>query len=1387
MKRITTILIYVFLAATFTGFSQDDSYIFKNITASNGLSQHDVNCITQDKDGFLWFGTNDGLNKYDGYNFTVFKPIKDNDSSIKGRIIQDVETDSYGNLWIVTLDGGLNYFNSKKELFKNFNTKLADFGSYANKITISPDGILWVQFKSKLCYAILKENVDDMEFFPLIEESNTIREENTKRIYIKNKTVYYETNASSYSLDYIKSNTALKNISLKAEQTNNFISQLDDKGDAVWELRKEGVYHKNKASTAYLECAVTSESAVIDKKGALWCVIEDKLSVVNKDNGVLKYTSIDFETFDYLQLKNNSVKSIYLDNTGSLWVGTNGGGIYKKTTNALRFKHYNKSSKENSLSGNKIRSLHEDQFENLWIGTEGGGLSFLSKSNNSYSYFSAFEASKSKRGISSNNVFSIAENIIDANTSILWFSTENGGLNKLVLSGGTPPNLFNFKKYNNPTEDGSNINYRAIHSVLGEGSKQLWIGYYGSGLGLAKWSTNKAEPSFMLINSPNKKTQLSGKVIRDIFRDSYGILWLSTNNGLNKLNENSTDISKSTFASYKYDPKNKATIGSNYTLQIFESSNNTLWIGTIGGGLNKMLREEDGTVIGFKRYNKQNDLFPDDVINSIIEDDRGILWVGTNNGLIEFDPVTESFKTHAVNELRNPEISEISALKRRNGDLIFGGINGINVFVPGATSNENILPKTVITDLNIMYEPVKPFEEINGSIILENSITHTERLYLDSNINNFSFSFSSIHFNDPLLNKYTYMLEGFDKNWIETTADLRIANYTNIPTGDYVFKVYGSNNNGTWSAEPATIKITIFPPWYWTTLAKILYTFLVFFILLLSGKYTLINIKRKRNLEYERLEKEKEKELNLVKLEFFTNISHELRSPLTLILGPIEKLINKIDSIKKEDRLKSYTTIQRNADYLLKLTKQLLDFRKLEQGKLKLECAHVNLIHGLEKIIEHFYPLADKKNITLNYNFPKDKVFAWIDINKLEKITHNLLSNAVKFTQEKGEVSIKVRTQAPTEIYPEGFVEFSVKDNGKGIKQKELKNIFTRFYQAENQSKENDGVGIGLSFSQSLAKLHGGEIKVKSELQKGSCFTLELPLGAAHLNSDQMVEDKELILSGVDIPVLNNNNTTDEVVAFENGDKPILLIIEDNLDINHYIASEFSDNYTIISCMNGTKGMEVAFEKSPNIIISDIMMPGVDGIEVCDTLKSDIRTSHIPFILLSAKTTNESKVAGLQAGADVYLVKPFNMDVLKMQVSSLLENRGKIHAEFKKSPFEPSKIDVSSVDEQFIHNVVEIIEANLDNSLFSIKELSAKIGMSRTNFYNKMKAITGLKPTEFVRNYRLSIAAQYLEKGFSVKESMYKTGFNTAGYFTQSFKTLYKLTPSEYTNSLKEK
>ena len=1374
----------VLLFASCFIYSQTDSHIFKNITAADGLSQHSVNSIIQDHQGFLWFATNDGLNKYDGYSFKVFRPDPSDTKAISGRIIQDIQVDSHGNLWIASLDGGLIHFDSKIELFTNLNSIIPDFGSYANRVSIGPDGVLWAQFQSKICYAVVRENINDMVFSSFIDKNLFSNSDQLKRLYVENNQVFFETKHTTYTLKYSKTDYTLEGIVLTPEPENNHIAQILGPEEAVWDLNKESETYITHTLNAKISSRVTNESAVVDNEGSLWCVIEDRLSVVSITDGQLQKKVVDFEYLDFLRIKNNRIKSIFFDNTGNLWVGTNGGGIYKKTNSNFKFKHFAKNKTPHSLNGNKIRSLHEDQFGNLWIGTEGGGVSFLDKQNKNYDFFTSFNFSKSSLGISSKNVLSISENILDQNNSIIWFSTEDGGLNKLVLSRDAKPHSFRFQKYNKPTIDGNGIKSRAIHSIFGEGEKRLWIGYYNIGLGLANWEGNSDEMEFVSIDSPNEKSELSGKIIRDIYRDSFGILWLSTNNGLNKLNENSTNISKSTFISYKHDLNDQSSIASNYILQLFESSDNTLWVGTFGGGLNKMLRSADGSVLGFKRFNKQNALFPDDVINSITEDNRGMLWVGTNNGLIEFDPKTEVYKTYDLSDLQNPEMSELSAIKRLNGDLVFGGINGINVFTPPNSDSEDVTPRIVLTDFNVMYEPVQPMEKVNGSVILEKSITHTDQLYLGANLSNFSIGFSSLHFGNPSLNEYKYILEGFDTDWIQTNSDHRIANYTNIPAGDYVFKVFGSNENGTWATNPATLEITIYPPWYLSNMALVFYV--IFFTVLLSlyGRYTLIEIRQKRKLEYDRIEKVKEKELNFAKLEFFTNISHELRSPLTLILGPIEKLINKMDSLNNEDRLKSYKTIQRNADYLLKLTKQLLDFRKLEQGKLKLTCSHTNINKLLETIIEQYYPLANKKHILIDYNYPEAKIFAWIDINKFEKIIHNLLSNAIKFTNEKGKIFIDLKIEKSSLEYPDGLLEVIVKDNGRGISSDDLNNIFTRFYQVKNTNKPNDGVGIGLALSQSLANIHGGLIDVKSELNVGSCFILKLPMGASHLTSDQMVEDQNFVLSKMNSIETSNVEAVQEVVTYQNGDKPIILIIEDNYDINHYIASELSDRFNVTSCMSGESGLEIAFKKLPDIIISDVMMNGLNGIEVCEKLKSDIRTNHIPLILLSAKTTNESKVQGLKAGADVYLIKPFNIEVLKMQIDSLIKNRERIHQEFKKSLYNPSSIEITDVNEEFIKNVIKIIENNLDNPSFTTKELADKAGMSRTTFYNKIKSITGLKPTEFVRNYRLNIAAQYLQKGFSVKESMHKTGFNTAGYFTQSFKNLFKLKPSEYTANL---
>ena len=1373
-----------------SSFVFNEELIFKNFNSADGLSQHDVNCIIQDKDGFMWFGTNDGLNKYDGYNFKIFRPSKNTSGSISGRIIQKIESDYYGNLWIASLDGGLNYYNLEKEIFSNFSEKLSQFGNYVNDVTISDDGVLWVQFKQKTCYAVLKENVDEMEFHVLLtEDVESPVEKLGNRILIKQKDVFLLSSQVLYSLNYKIIEGQITALNFTPTKNTNFISQLSGPNGKVWELHKGKIIYKDNSKLNLTKNInnLSNRYGVLDRNNNLWCVIDEKLSNVSKNGEALVIKTIDFEKLEFIGLKNNSINCLFVDRTGNLWVGSNGGGIYKKTNSDYQFNHFRKKNREGSLSSNKIRSLHEDQFGNLWVGTELGGLNFLSKSSSNYNTFESFTLSKNENGLTSNNIFSISENIIDKNHSILWFSTENGGLNKLVIKKNDSSKDFKFEKFNKPVDDGTNVKTLAIHSIFSEGKNRLWIGYYGSGLGLVEWNTPESKPYFSFINPADQKAQFTGKIIRDIFRDTSGVLWITTNNGLNKLIENSTDITKSYFKSYRFDSSNDNSIGSDYTLQIFESANKTLWIGTIGGGLNKLIRNKERSVIGFKRYNTQNKQFPNDVINSIQEDDNGFLWVGTNTGLVKFDPKKESFKTYSTNELQNPEMSEISALKRKNGELVFGGVNGINVFTSKSNKKSNIAPRTLITDFSIMYEPVKPLQVINNKVILDQGIAHTDHITLDANINNFSFSFSSLHFNDSRFNKYKYILEGFDENWIETSSDFRVAKYTNIKPGDYVFKVYGSNNKGVWSEKPAKVNLTLLPPWYFTLWAKTLYFLSFILIFYLLSRISVIQIKRKRKLEFNRLEKEKEKEINKVKLEFFTNISHELRSPLTLILGPAEKLIKQGEKLQKKEKLRLYRTMQRNSDYILGLIKQLLDFRKLEQGEIKLKCTHINLVNLIQKVTEQFQTKAEQEKLNLDYDFNKNKIFAWIDATIIEKILHNLLSNAIKFTPKGGNITIGVRELSlQKSIYPEGHIEIQVEDNGIGIASSDVKTIFNRFYQSDNQNKKNEGFGIGLSFSHNLAKLHGGEIKVKSQLKKGSCFTLLIPLGNSHLSNEQMIENNEIIVSKVEHH--DNLDLVNDQQKDSSGhkNKPSLLIIEDNLEIYHYLTSELSQHYLTIGSTDGKQGIDLAFEKLPDIIISDIMMPGTNGIEVSKTLKNNIKTSHIPIILLSARANDESKIEGLKSGADVYLTKPFSLEVLKTQLTSLLNNRKIIHNEFKNLNFEPSKIEISSMDEVFVENIINIIKDNIDNSNFTVQEFSNLSGMSRTTFFNKVKSITGLKPTEFLRNYRLKLAAQFLSKGYSVKEAMYKTGFNTPSYFSQSFKVLFKMTPTEFIKQKKQ-
>jgi signal transduction histidine kinase/DNA-binding response OmpR family regulator/streptogramin lyase len=1337
----------------------------------------------QDDKGFLWFGTNDGLNKFDGYNFTVFKPSVNSSNSIPGRIISDICSDPFGRIWISTLDNGLTCYISEKESFIRLNHLIPSPGPHAMSIKIGGDSVLWIKSRSNISYAVIQKDVTSMKFktFSIHNiENQTTGYTNRFSIY-KGKPLILINN-NRYVIDYKKQNEGISNVSVRAASNNSTLVLKQGFKGIEWEVHKDKLVCKKDSLRYELKSILRiGKNTLVDHEGNFWCIVNNRLHQYYLQQGHINEEIIDFEDINLFGLKNNTIISLFMDRTGNIWIGTNGAGIYKLVNNQSYFHHINKQTYKNGLSNNIIRSIHEDQFENLWIGTKGGGINLIDKYNVNYDNIKSVGFSSTSKGLSSPNVFSISENVINRDSSILWLATETGGLNKLILTRNKRFEHFTFEHFTK-SDVNSSIRSEAIHSILSEGKNLLWIGYYGHGLGVATWTNALEKPLFKIINRENHQGALSGNIIRNILRDSFGKLWIATNNGLNVMNENSSDITKSTFHSFTNDPNDPNSISANYILQLFESSDSTMWVGTFGGGLNKMIKEKSGNVIGFTHYNTDNNLFPDDVINSIQEDNSGMLWIGTNIGIVKFNPLAETYTVFGLNELRNPQMGEIASVKRKNGEMVFGGINGINIFDPSNINTDNIKPTIVISELSILNKTVNPNEKIGKTTVLTRNIAYTESLRLKSSLNSISLKFSSLHFNAPDKNRFRYMMEGFDKEWVETNSDNRIATYTNLPPGKYLFKVHGSNNSGEWSEQPASLLITILPPWYASKLAWFMYVVAAVLLVLQLRRSFLMKIEKDRKLEYEKLEKEKEKLLNDEKFRFFTNISHELRSPLTLISSPIDKLIVQEESLSKEDRMKLYRTMKRNSDYLLKLIKQLLDFRKLEQGKMKLECIHINLVNLIDKTIELFIPLADEKKITVNSRYESPKIFAWIDIDKVEKIMHNLLSNALKYTPKGGRVHVQIRTtEEKGTHYPDGHIEIQINDSGIGIDEKELTNIFDRFYQANHKKTENKGVGIGLSYALSLAQMHGGTIKVTSKINEGSCFTLILPLGNSHLTNDQMLDDNQINLTspGSFIETVHNDEKSG-YIEYKNGDKPVVLIIEDNTDINHYIAAELNPFFSVIGSIDAIKGLEIAHRVIPDIIISDIMMPGIDGIELCRKIKTDINTSHIPVILLSAKTTDENKVEGLDAGADVYLTKPFNMEVLKSQIISLLENRRLIQQEFKNPSLEPPKINISTVDNKFLADIIEIIERNIDNSEFTVQEFTILIGLSRTSFFKKMKSLTGQKPTEFLRNYRLKTAAQYLEKGYSVKETMFKTGFNTASYFSQSFKELFAMTPTEY-------
>jgi signal transduction histidine kinase/DNA-binding response OmpR family regulator len=850
-----------------------------------------------------------------------------------------------------------------------------------------------------------------------------------------------------------------------------------------------------------------------------------------------------------------------------------------------------------------------------------------------------------------------------------------------------------------------------------------------------------------------------------IAEDKNGNLWFGTALGLDMLERES-----GRFIHYQNDKKVKGSISDGYIFDIKQDARGRIWVATRNG-----LNIFDEKTKTFAALFDKNGL-PHSTILAILEDNQGTIWLSTSNGLSSVMTIEDKdgtrFQIRNYDEadgLQGKQFNENAAYKTKKGELIFGGADGFNIFNPEKLGVNKNPPRVVLSNFQLYNKTVVPGQEIDGEVLLPLSIAETEEITLPPGQNVFSIEFAGLNFFNPEKNQYRYMLEGFHKQWLSADSKSRNVTFTNLNPGEYTFRVKASNNDGFWNNDGAVLKIKILPPFWKTRTAFVLYCAFVISALLVVRKLIQKRERMKFDREQERKEAIRMHELDMMKIKFFTNVSHEFRTPLTLILTPLERMLRHA---KEPEQLQQYQLIQRNAKRLLNLVNQLLDFRKLEVQELKLNSSEGDIIKFVEETVFSFSDLSEKRDIKLSFESSVESFETLFDQDKLEKILFNLLSNAFKFTPEHGAVSV-MTTLTNT---PEGKeLVLTVRDTGIGIENDKLDKIFDRFFQNDlPKSMVNQGSGIGLSLTREFVKIHNGTIAVESQVGVGSCFTVTLPL--ADVGHHHEEEHGSMVAKP-------SAETEGELTK-----KPLLLLVEDNEDFRFYLKDNLKLDYRIIEAPNGNEGWRMTIEFLPDLIVSDIMMPEMNGIELCKKIKSDQRVSHTPVILLTARSAEEQKVEGFESGADDYITKPFNFEILVSRIKNLISKREKLHKAFPAHlDIKASELKITSLDEKFINKAIKCVEDNISDADFSVEDLSHQLGISRAHFYKKLMSLTGKSPLEFIRLIRLQQAAQLLKKSqLTVAEVAYKVGFNNPKYFARYFKEEYKVLPSVFASDNKK-
>ncbi len=1355
----TILLIVIFLG--FNGFLlqaqkeqiSETNYYFDHITVKEGLSQGSVLSIHQDQLGFMWFGTRDGLNQYDGYNFKVFKNQLGDSTSISGNIIRDIKEDTQGNVWIAN-EKGLSKYDADQERFHN----------YPLSFTIKKSSIIDVIFISKEGQIWVGGNFGVLLFNPEQEEYSTD---------IMSRYDNYP--SKKYSVNSIQQNT-----------DGNLIIGTSKKGIFLFDFNNNVLLPFNKSNVS--KKPIRRIQSIVVKNNEVWAgTYGSGLFKFDQNGTIIAHYHTEASNINY-RISDNHIRALQLDND-DLWIGTFKGLNVLKNLKQLTAVRYQEGDPK-GLPHNSVRSLFKDRKGSIWIGTYFGGVSIYDIHNQRFKHFYRI----------SGNITSLSYDVVGAfaadTTGTIFIGTERGGLNVYDTKSNTHTRLAD-----------SLMSKSIIKSLYKDQENTLWVSVFKQGLHYFDDKQKKLVPVYS-VQSPTFN-YLRNAIINCITSDTQGYLWIGTDEkGLQKF-----DYKTKQFLEFPNQEKlNFLVKGDPIKAIVFKDDH--LYLATKGSGIINF-DPKQGTIEQIIQFNEGKDTFQIKEFNHISLDSNGIFWLATNGkGILTYDPISKQSKrwhmgsglgsntvlgtlhdenskniwvitTDMIAEINSnqnevirsysytsgfplEEINEGAFFKNNIGTFLIGGSNGYVKFNPDDLSSNTFSPQPILTALNLFNEPIKPNDK---NKVLTREISKTSEITLDYFQSVFSIEFASLNYLHPENNQYAYMLKGFDKDWIygETRRE---ATYTNLRDGTYTFLVKSANNDNVWNETPTALNITILPPPWRTWWAYIIYLILIALAFYLIRYNAIKSTQLKNDFRIEQLEKEKWKEIHDLKLKYFIDVSHEFRTPLTLILGPLEEMIS---SKNQENWLRSRIKIMYfNAKRLSLLINQILEIREIETGHSVLKKQPMYIDYMLRDIVDSFKGIADKNQIALSlqqHNISEKPILA--DKDKLEKIFFNLLSNAFKYTQEGGKIKMEITTN---QIKDQIQYHFKVSDTGIGISPDKLPRIFDRFYKGE---KTQSGAGIGLSLTKSLIDLMDGTIDVSSTEGKGTSFIITIPFKTTNISIEKEGNKftKPIPLEYQNTTLIRERNTDEGLT------KETILVVEDNEELRNYLTEQLEGDYIIFTAKNGLQGFNKVKKRSPDIVISDVMMPKMDGLELCKLIKETKELCHIPVLLLTAKDAQIHKIEGLEHGADDYISKPFSLTELKTRIKNIIKNRNLVQQKLRDHEMLPKlpQIKINSYDEKLMKNIVKTINNQFDKPNFTVDYLSREVGLSRVHLTRKLKALTGITPAEYIKDYRMKQAIEMLKKGsFKIADIAYAVGYQDVQYFSKTFKAKYGKSPANY-------